>query len=96
MTDTLTPCDHEDERGSTVMRVRDDRWECAVCGITFRLVREADAIDTDMRLAHIDTLTAPGLPAPEVQRTVMDWLGPCCTKPTPGCIVCGFRPEGVA
>jgi hypothetical protein len=39
--DPRTVCDHADERGSTVMQVREDRYECAVCGERFRLVRAA-------------------------------------------------------
>lgn len=26
------------------------------------------------------------------QMEPLQWLGPCCTHPTPGCVVCGFRP----
>ena len=27
------------------------------------------------------------------RRSVMEWLGPCCTHPTPGCVECGFQPN---
>lgn len=43
-----TDCAHEDDRGSTVMHVRADRWSCAVCGARFRLV----PVEKWDRLAH--------------------------------------------
>lgn len=33
-----TPCEHRDERGSTVMEATPGRYECIVCGERFRLV----------------------------------------------------------
>jgi len=40
--DPVTVCDHRDERGSTIMQARDDRYECIVCGTRFRLVPAED------------------------------------------------------
>jgi len=47
--DPRTECTHRDERGSTVMHVRDDRYECAVCGERFTLIQAALAARSEPR-----------------------------------------------
>ena len=47
------------------------------------------AIRLDMFAITRAAIRAEGLDV----EAVREWLGPCCTEPTPGCVVCGYVPD---